>query len=34
MKRLSATEAARHFADVLAAVEHRHETFTVTRGGR
>ena len=34
MKNLTATEAARHFADVLDAVEHRHETFVVTRGGR
>jgi prevent-host-death family protein len=34
MKNLTATEAARHFADVLDAVEHQHETFVVTRGGR
>jgi prevent-host-death family protein len=34
MKNLTATEAARHFADVLDAVEHEHETFVVTRGGR
>jgi len=34
MKNLTATEAARHFADVLDAVEHGHETFVVTRGGR
>ena len=34
MKNLTATEAARHFADVLDAVEHDHETFVVTRGGR
>ena len=34
MKNLTATEAARHFADVLDAVEHDHETFVVTRGGK
>ena len=34
MRNLTATEAARHFADVLDAVEHDHETFVVTRGGR
>lgn len=34
VKNLAATEAARHFADVLDAVEHDHETFVVTRGGR
>jgi antitoxin (DNA-binding transcriptional repressor) of toxin-antitoxin stability system len=34
MKSLTATEVARHFADVLDAVEHDHETFAVTRGGR
>ena len=34
MKNLTATEAARHFADVLDAVEHEHETFVVTRGGK
>ncbi len=33
MKNLTATEA-RHFADVLDAVEHDHETIVVTRGGR
>jgi prevent-host-death family protein len=34
MKDISATEAARRFSDLLDAVEHRHETFRVTRGGR
>ena len=34
MKDISATEAARNFSDVLDAVEHRHEEFTVTRNGR
>jgi prevent-host-death family protein len=34
MKNVTATEAARHFADVLDAVEHDHETFLVSRGGR
>jgi prevent-host-death family protein len=31
---VSATEAARRFADLLDAVEHRGETFTVVRRGR
>ena len=34
MKELSATDAARHFSEVLDAVEHRGERFTVTRKGR
>lgn len=34
MKDISATEAARHFSEVLDAVEHRHETFVVIRKGR
>ncbi|HKR99317.1 MAG TPA: type II toxin-antitoxin system Phd/YefM family antitoxin [Candidatus Dormibacteraeota bacterium] len=34
MKNLTATQASRHFADVLDAVEHARESFTVTRGGR
>lgn len=34
MKDLSATEAARRFSEVLDAVEHRHETFIVTRNGK
>jgi prevent-host-death family protein len=31
---ITATDAARHFADVLDAVEHRGETFTIVRRGR
>jgi prevent-host-death family protein len=31
---VTATEAARRFADLLDAVEHRGERFTVTRHGR
>lgn len=34
VKDISATEAARRFSEVLDAVEHRHETFVVTRQGR
>ncbi len=34
MKDLSATEAARHFSQVLDSVEHRHESFRIVRGGR
>jgi prevent-host-death family protein len=34
MKEISATEAARRFSDVLDAVEHGHETFRISRGGR
>jgi prevent-host-death family protein len=31
---LSATEAARNFSNILDAVEHRHERFTITRRGK
>jgi prevent-host-death family protein len=31
---ITATEAARRFADVLDAVEHDHESFTIVRRGR
>ena len=34
MRQVTATEAARRFSEVLDAVEHRGETFLVTRGGR
>jgi prevent-host-death family protein len=34
MSEISATEASKHFADMLDAVEHRGETFTVVRRGR
>ena len=34
MKEVTATEAARHFSEVLDAVEHAGETFVITRGGR
>jgi prevent-host-death family protein len=34
MRRLSATEAARRFFDLLDAVERRGETFVVVRRGR
>ena len=34
MSEISATEASKHFADLLDAVEHRGETFTVVRRGR
>ena len=34
MPEISATEAARHFADLLDAVEHHGETFTVVRRGK
>jgi prevent-host-death family protein len=34
VKDISATEAARSFSEVLDAVEHGHESFRVTRGGR
>jgi prevent-host-death family protein len=34
MPEISATDAARTFSDVLDAVEHRHERFTVVRRGR
>ena len=34
MPEISATDAARNFSDVLDAVEHGHEHFTVVRRGR
>lgn len=34
MKDITATEAARNFSDVLDAVEHEHESFRISRGGR
>ena len=34
MTRISATEAARRFADLLDAVEHSHEDFVIVRRGR
>ena len=34
MPEVSATEAARNFADILDAVEHRGEHFTVVRRGK
>ena len=34
MPEVSATEAARNFADILDAIEHRGETFTVVRRGK
>jgi prevent-host-death family protein len=34
MPEISATDAARNFADVLDGVEHRHERYTVVRRGR
>ncbi len=34
MRELTATEAARRFAEILDAVEHRNETFTIVRRGR
>ena len=34
MPEISATEAARNFADILDAVEHRGEHFTVVRRGK
>jgi len=34
MRDISATEAGRHFSEVLDAVEHRHESFVVVRKGR
>lgn len=34
MSEITATEASKRFADVLDAVEHRGETFTVVRRGR
>ena len=34
MREISATEASKRFADLLDAVEHRGETYTVVRRGR
>ena len=34
MKRVNATEVARNFSEVLDGVEHRHQTYLVTRAGR
>ncbi|MGH9177493.1 MAG: type II toxin-antitoxin system Phd/YefM family antitoxin [Acidimicrobiales bacterium] len=34
MSEISATEAARHFADLLDAIEHRGQRFTIVRRGR
>ncbi len=34
MSQISATDASKRFADVLDAVEHRGQTFTVVRRGR
>lgn len=34
MREISATEASKRFADLLDAVEHRGQTFTVVRRGR
>jgi prevent-host-death family protein len=34
VKDISATEIARNLSEVLDAVEHAHESFRVTRGGR
>lgn len=34
MPEVSATEAARNFSDILDAVEHRGEHFTISRRGR
>lgn len=34
MSEVSATHASKHFADLLDAVEHRGETFTIVRRGR
>jgi prevent-host-death family protein len=34
MGEVTATEAARTFADLLDAVEHRHQAFTIVRRGR
>jgi len=31
---VTATDAARNFADLLDAIEHRHERFTIMRRGR
>jgi prevent-host-death family protein len=34
MKTVKATEVARNFSEVLDGVEHRHQTYVVTRGGK
>lgn len=34
MPQVSATDAARKFSDMLDAVEHRRQSFTITRNGR
>jgi len=34
MAEISATEAARHFAELLDAIEHRGEQFTIVRRGK
>jgi antitoxin (DNA-binding transcriptional repressor) of toxin-antitoxin stability system len=34
MSEVSATEAARNFSDLLDAIEHRSESFTIVRRGR
>ena len=34
MKTVNATEVARNLSEVLDGVEHRHQTYVVTRGGR
>lgn len=34
MSEISATEAARHFADLLDGVEHRGERYTIVRRGK
>jgi prevent-host-death family protein len=34
MKTVSATEVARNLSEVLDGVEHRHQTYLVTRGGK
>ena len=34
MPDVTATDAARHFADLLDAIEHRHERYTIMRRGR
>jgi prevent-host-death family protein len=34
MKTVNATEVARNFSEVLDGVEHRNQTYVVTRGGK
>ena len=34
MKMVNATEVARNFSEVLDGVEHRHQTYVVTRAGK